>query len=52
MVNLNSDIDWYVHNDLKETFDVNVDGDDNGDDNIGGEWIVLLIVLMKFVMIT
>ena len=54
MVNVNSDSDRYFHDDLKETVDVNVDGDGDNNDNedIGGDWIVLLTVLMKFAMIT
>ena len=52
MVNIDSDSDQYVHNDLQETVDVNVDGNDDDNDDIGGDWIVLLTVLMKFAMIT
>ena len=43
--------DIYVHNDLNETVDINVDGKEDGNDNIGGDRIFLLTELMKFAII-
>ena len=57
MVNVNSDIDRYVHNDLMENVDVNVDVNvhvnvDNDDEkDIGGDWIVTLMEVCVLVVV-